>query len=488
MESQNWYDFNNLSGQPNIGDQLRAGRNQLLKIGGTALGNFTEATEALDQKYMPWRKDLLDKGSEAWGNAVTNLTNNERVGRIAKTTSRITGEIFAPDSLDAMLAIGTATVGVMAPEPVTSIAGAAYLAGRGRKIISKGRQYLEEFKKAYKGTGNGGHGVRFSFEPALVDGNLGDLSKVNLNKVDNTLSPTTFAIKGRGSKVDAYQRYRKMLEQGHEFDPSVTTAAEKLSQGNFIKTLGPDIKVYKDEAKYRKAVDDYLLANPGDTKGIRTNVGVYTDDNDVFQIQKRGKLQLRSIREAKNTALNRQLSLNQQTGLRTDGTKWPNYNSTENVEMLMKKNNFKGTKEEFLATYDIHHKRSAIAYQPFFEGLNAKQSKQLRELAAKEGIHLGNKSENLIAVPKHLHTEGEDAIHNWMRANGIEGFSKEWEGFKGTYDPQGNLTKRFKNLNVKERFEALKEYQEWVQKPTDDRLNTLLEQWNLLNISDSLKK
>ena len=481
MEPQNWTDFNNPGGQPNIGDQLRAGRNQLLKIGSTALGNFTEATEALDQEYMPWRKDLLNKGSKAWGNTITNLTNNERVGRIAETTSIISGDIFAPDSVDAMLAIGAATVGVMAPEPITSIAGATYLASKGRKIITRGSDYINEFRRAF--TGNTSGFGEFAFET------VGDVNKVNLNKVNNTLSPTTFAMKGQGgSKVDAVQRYRRMLGQNHVFDDSITKAAENLNQGNFIKNLGPNIKVYEDEAKYRKAVDDYLLANPGDTKGIRTNVGVYTDGNDVFQIQKRGKLQLRSIREAKNTALNRQLSLNQQTGLRTDGTKWPNYNSKENVEMLMKQNNFKGTKEEFLSLYDIHHKRSAIAYQPFFEGLNAKQSKQLRELAEKQGIHLGNKSENLIAVPKHLHTEGDDAIHNWMRANGIEGMSKNWEGFKGTYDPQGNLTKRFKNLNVKERFEALKDYQEWVQKPTDDRLNTLLEQWNLLNISDSLKK
>ena len=483
MEPQNWTDFYNTGGQPNIGDQLRAGRNQLLKIGGSALNKFQETTEALDQEYFPERKEWLDKGSKAWGNTVTNLTNNERAGRIAETTSRITGEIFAPDALEGMMLIGAATLGVMAPEPVTSIVGAAYLAGTGRKIISKAGQYLQEFKNAYKSPVAGGQ-LRLSFETVPVGGsNLGDINKA----VDSTLSPTTLAIKGRGSKVDAYARYRRLVNQGYVFDEPTTRAANKLNQGNFIKTLGPDITVYKDEAKYRKAVDNYLLANPGDTKGIRTNVGIYTDGDDVFQIQKRGKLQLRSFREAKNTALNRQLSLVQQTGLKADGKKWPNYNSKANVEMLMKQNNFKGTREDFLSKFDIHHKRSAIAYQPFFEGLNAKQAKQLRELAEKQKIFLGNRSENLIAVPKHLHTEGPDAIHNWMRANGIEGFSKEWEGFKGTFDPQGRLTKRFKNLNVKERFEVLKDYQEWVQKPTDDRLNTLLEQWNLLNIADSLK-
>ena len=179
MEPQNWTDFNNLGGQPNIGDQLRAGRNQLLKIGSTALGNFTEATEALDQEYMPWRKDLLNKGSKAWGNTITNLTNNERVGRIAETTSRISGDIFAPDSVDAMLAIGAATVGVMAPEPITSIAGATYLASKGRKIITRGSDYINEFRRAF--TGNTSGFGEFAFET------VGDVNKVNLNKVNNHL-------------------------------------------------------------------------------------------------------------------------------------------------------------------------------------------------------------------------------------------------------------------------------------------------------------
>ena len=480
MEPQNWTDFNNLGGQPNIGDQLRAGRNQLLKIGGNALNKFQETTEALDQKYFPERKEWLDKGSKAWGNTVTNLTNNERVGRIAETTSRIAGEIFAPDSVDGMLAIGAATLGVMAPEPATSIAGATYLASKGRKIITRGSEYMDEFRRAFTGNTSG-----YSNPIYAVAGG----GNVNVNKVD--VSPIT-KLESTGNvtdviqttnkiapKRDALNLYNRLVKDGYEIPESLQRKAKKIQNKDF--TIDEGITVWTDKEAYRKAAQNaYNAGIP--SADIRQNIGVFKDaDGEIYQMMSRKKgpnLDMRSISEGANTDFNRKLALLQQ---QNKGTKA--YNSAENVKTLMKRMNFQGTAKEFTAKYAIHHRRTIAAYEPFFSGLNSKDAAKLRELIGtvidpktNKGIKLGDDIDNLVAIPKSKHTLDKDSIHTLFREFGIEGSSKwPWLRKGQKYNAQDALREKFKKANVEQRFEAFKLYQEYVQQPGDEMLQKIID-------------
>jgi len=107
--------------------------------------------------------------------------------------------------------------------------------------------------------------------------------------------------------------------------------------------------------------------------------------------------------------------------------------------------------------YDIHHKRTAVVYQPFFEGLSDKEQKELAQYAADIGMPLGNAKENLTeAHKKAVH----EPMHQWMKENFIQPNSdKPLLNFKG------------KSLDF--RKEALKLYAEFVQPAVDEQLNKL---------------
>ena len=61
-----------------------------------------------------------------------------------------------------------------------------------------------------------------------------------------------------------------------------------------------------------------------------------------------------------------------------------------------------------------HHKRVVGLYQPFFEGLNPAQTKELAQWFVDEGAPLGNVQQNLEALTEQEH----EAIHNWIRKIG----------------------------------------------------------------------
>lgn len=102
-----------------------------------------------------------------------------------------------------------------------------------------------------------------------------------------------------------------------------------------------------------------------------------------------------------------------------------------------------------------HHKRVISVYQPFFEGLNNKEKKELAQWFVDEGAPLGNVEQNLTALTKTEHK----AIHDWMKTNFIQ--------------PTGKPLLNFKDVPLNERLPAALMFLENVQPAVDERLSLI---------------
>ena len=275
----------------------------------------------------------------------------------------------------------------------------------------------------------------------------------------------------RSPKVNALDRYDELVAAGYDMSKD-TTIQRLINKVDNADNLPKHIKQHTDEAAYKIAVDEHIAkGNP--TAKIREKVGVLVgEDGSVRQWESRGKMQLRGEGEATNTALNRELDRFLQS------PQFVSYNRIANVRHFMKEIGFTGTEKQFRAMYELHHVNAIKVYSPFFAGLKPKQAEKLRRLAEGTGIYLGNDPRNLVPLLKRKHTLDKDSIHTFMRENGIEGSSK-WpflstEGNKlGSYDPQARMAALLEGRSVQERFEVLKGFQEWVQKPALEHLSTL---------------
>ena len=74
-----------------------------------------------------------------------------------------------------------------------------------------------------------------------------------------------------------------------------------------------------------------------------------------------------------------------------------------------------------------HHLLFRTLFDPFYEGLDAKQSKELTQWFVENNAALGNVLENLEGVDSDLHQEAWDSIHTWAKDNQIDvkPFTKE---------------------------------------------------------------
>ena len=313
-------------------------------------------------------------------------------------------------------------------------------------------------------------------------------ARKTFGKLDNQATVERMALEATkpGPKVNAVTRYDYFDNKGYNVK-HLRNQAEKLRKSDHSEKL-EGLTQWTDEAAYRKRAQDLYDAGLP-SADIRQTVGVYVNPKtgEVRQMMSRKKGRTLDLRnpwgEGANTTLNRRLSLVQQ---QAKGT--PGYSTKGNVEELMKQMKKAGTldssimnapaKEQvaaFKKFYAIHHKRSIVAYEPFFYDLDAKDAARLRKMIHdKSNIKLGDDIDNLVAIPKSKHTLDKDSIHTWMRENGIEGVSKEWEGIVGSYDAQASLRTKFVNASVKQRYKAFKLYLEYVQEPTDTALNKLL--------------
>ena len=79
------------------------------------------------------------------------------------------------------------------------------------------------------------------------------------------------------------------------------------------------------------------------------------------------------------------------------------------------------------AAMQDHHIRFRTLFQPFYEGLNEKDAKELTEWFVQGKSPLGNVLENLEGVDADLHEELDRSIHQWAKENQIQvdQFSKE---------------------------------------------------------------
>lgn len=99
-----------------------------------------------------------------------------------------------------------------------------------------------------------------------------------------------------------------------------------------------------------------------------------------------------------------------------------------------------------------HHKRVVGLYQPFFEGLNPKEAKELAQWFVDEGAPLGNVAGNLEALTEQEH----EAIHNWMRKHRMQVSNRKFPSFK--------------DVPLNERFPAALTYLEQIQPAADEEL------------------
>ena len=104
-----------------------------------------------------------------------------------------------------------------------------------------------------------------------------------------------------------------------------------------------------------------------------------------------------------------------------------------------------------------HHKRVVSVYEPFFEGLNEKETKELAQWFVDEGFPLGNVKENLegLTIPEH------GQIHDWMKQNYIQ-------------SETGKPLMSFKGMSLNERLPAALMYLEQVQPAVDEQLQSII--------------
>lgn len=107
--------------------------------------------------------------------------------------------------------------------------------------------------------------------------------------------------------------------------------------------------------------------------------------------------------------------------------------------------------------FQEHHKRIIDVYEPFFEGLDPKEAKELAEWFSTRNQGLGNTLENLVKLPIPVH----EAIHDWAKDNFIQKESKT---------PLLN----FKDVPLDKRKAAAEVFLEYIQPALDEKLDELV--------------
>jgi len=95
-------------------------------------------------------------------------------------------------------------------------------------------------------------------------------------------------------------------------------------------------------------------------------------------------------------------------------------------------------------TMQDHHIRFRTLFEPFYEGLDDKQARELTEWFVQGKSPLGNVLENLEGVDTDLHSELKRSIHQWAKENQlqIDAFSKEeWQAGARNIDPKTGLVR-----------------------------------------------
>jgi len=172
----------------------------------------------------------------------------------------------------------------------------------------------------------------------------------------------------------------------------------------------------------------------------------YSSNQASVNTEKGTGLKLRKVSQQKKDASVRKESLKQQT-----------YGDTKLADTPTPKG------------FNDHHIRPRGVIQPFFEGLNEADSKELSRYASEDLLMpVGDHPANNARIPDPVH----DQHHAYARANpGLE---------------RGIDMDKFKNASLSERKKALKLYKEQIQPALDEDLFRRMQQFNIENGSVKL--
>ena len=233
---------------------------------------------------------------------------------------------------------------------------------------------------------------------------------------------------------------KKAIQQLHDAHDEVTDLIEKGTKEGLPETLTKD--QYKAKA-YNLHITEGL-----DMKSVKKQMGGYwidpKDGTEWAVHTDKGKGVKMIGRKSRGTRdiKRKQMTLDQSTGVGEDT--FVKYDSKGNIsDLLIKEGD------------EIHHWNSLIDKSPAYDGLSRKEAQELTTMVREAGWFFGDNKGNLIKMTRGDHK----AIHAWMRKNGIEGAKA-----------QKLMAKYYKGKSVKERFEILEGFMEYVQGGVDEEL------------------
>ena len=291
---------------------------------------------------------------------------------------------------------------------------------------------------------------------ALIEGGfakgvqqLGKLSKTL--KIADQLTPSPLAVTPDGLRInpiDDIQNPAKPLMIKGDTPPRIDKAnlgrrAELANQGEGFKLTRKEFKALTKKARQEGwDVDDirkrYLA-------GENFWIDDVTGENIALHRDKKNPLNVRFVGQwSRGTRGPKRVKMTKYQTLATGEDVFIAYDhKTNKVALGVKKGD------------EIHHWNSLIDKSSAYVDLTEAQAKKLTRMIRDEGWFFGDRSENLIKMPKDAHKQ----IHAWMQANDIQGINavKRMEKF-------------YKGKSLEERLAILKGYMEYVQGGVDEEL------------------
>lgn len=278
----------------------------------------------------------------------------------------------------------------------------------------------------------------------------GKLSKTL--KIADQLAPSPLAVTPDGLRINPIDNIQNpakplMIKKG-DTPPRIDKAnlgrrAELANQGEGFKLTRKEFKALTKKARQEGwDVDDirkrYLA-------GENFWIDDVTGENIALHRDKKNPLNVRFVGQwSRGTRGPKRVKMTKYQTLATGEDVFIAYDhKTNKVALGVKKGD------------EIHHWNSLIDKSSAYVDLTEAQAKKLTRMIRDEGWFFGDRSENLIKMPKDAHKQ----IHAWMQANDIQGINavKRMEKF-------------YKGKSLEERLAILKGYMEYVQGGVDEEL------------------
>ena len=260
-----------------------------------------------------------------------------------------------------------------------------------------------------------------------------------------TLGGTVKALK-IGSKVT-----KAALNKTTGIGPRLRGFKQLVGSGK-VTDVGPGIatsaKKGLTKAQYKAKAYNLHVTEGLDMKSVKKQMGGFwidpKDGTEWAVHTDKGKGVKMIGRKARGTRdiKRKQMTLDQSTGIGEDT--FVKYDSKGNISDLLVKEGD-----------EIHHWNSLIDKSSAYVDLSRKEAQELTTMVRDAGWLFGDNKGNLLKMVREDHKK----IHAWMRRNGIEGVQA-----------QKLMEKHYKGKSVKQRFEILKGFMEYVQGGVDEEL------------------